>query len=68
MVKITLVGEELMSNLDITRKIYDIAAEENIHISMINLSETKISLIIKNSESEKFLNKIHKFLFLPFWR
>lgn len=62
MVKITLVGEELMSNLDITRKIYDIAAEENIHISMINLSETKISLIIKNSESEKFLNRIHKTL------
>ncbi len=62
LVKITLVGEELMSNVNIIRKIYDIAVEENIFISMLNLSETKISLIIKNNESEKFLNKIHETL------
>jgi aspartokinase len=60
LVRITLVGSELMSNTKIIRTVYDIADTENICIDMLSLSETKISLIVKNSESERILNKIHK--------
>lgn len=60
LVKITLVGEELTSNVNIIREIYNIAEEENIFIKMISLSETKLSIIVKKDESEVILNKIHK--------
>ena len=60
LVKITLVGEELTSNVNVIREIYNIAEEENISIKMISLSETKLSIIVKKDESEVILNKIHK--------
>lgn len=60
LVKITLVGEELMSNLFNIQTLYNIAAEENILLNMVSLSETKLSIVVKKDDSERILNKIHK--------
>ncbi|MBR6688496.1 MAG: aspartate kinase [Clostridia bacterium] len=60
LVRITLVGEELMSNLSNIQTLYNIAAEENISLKLVSLSETKLSIVVKNDECERILNKIHK--------
>lgn len=60
LVKITLVGEELMSNINIVKELYNVAVEENITFSMIDLSETKLSFVVKKEESDRLLEKIHK--------
>ena len=60
LVKITLVGEELMTSTYNIREIYNIAEEENITLSMVSLSETSLSVIVKKEDSERLLKKIYK--------
>ena len=47
---------------NIVKELYNIASEENITFSMIDLSETKLSMVVKKEESDRLVNKIHKIM------
>lgn len=58
--KITLVGQMMMSNISITKEIYDIARELNTQIFMISFSELSLSIIVDTDISNEFLKLLHK--------
>ena len=60
LVKISIIGEELVSNIRIVKLLYDIAKECNVEIKDISLSETRISLVIKEELSKIMMEKIHE--------
>lgn len=58
--KITLIGQMMMSNISITKEIYDIANTLNTTIFMISFSELSISIIVDTDISNEFLKLLHK--------
>lgn len=57
--KITIVGENLLSDTVYIAKIYSIAQSQNIVVYMISISETSISVIVKEKVANDFLKKLH---------
>ncbi len=57
--EISIIGEMMLSNIDITKDIYQIANKLNSKIYMITFSELAIHLITDTKNSEEFLKSLH---------
>ena len=58
--KITIVGENLLSDTSYITKIYSLANKYNISVYMISISETCIGIVIRQSDAQKFGNILHE--------
>lgn len=58
--KITLIGQMMLSNISVTKEIYDIATKLNATIYMISFSELSLSIIVDTDKSNDFLKLLHK--------
>lgn len=58
--KITIVGENLLSDTSYITKIYSLANKYNISVYMISISETCIGIVIRQSDALKFGNILHE--------
>lgn len=57
--EISIIGEMMLSNIDITKDIYQIAKKLNSKIYMITFSEFAIHIITDTKNSEEFLKALH---------
>ena len=57
--KITIVGDNLISYPEYFNKIFTLAADNKIQITMISFSETSISIIVGKEVSDRFTNLLH---------
>ena len=62
--KISIIGSNFISNPEYLTKIYEAAGKMNIVIHILNLSETMVSIIVKEQESKKLANILHESLIL----
>lgn len=58
--KVSIVGAGMESHPGIAAKMFEALFDENINIQMIATSETKISVLIDASDSEKAVKAIHE--------
>ena len=58
--QVSIIGEMIMSNINIINKIYQTADLLNVKIYMITFSELAIHIITDTSSSEKFITSLHK--------
>ena len=58
--KISIIGQNFISNLEYLTKIYEVAKEKNITIHILNLSETMVSIIVKQKDANQLANKLHE--------
>lgn len=61
--KITVIGIGLENKLDVAAKMFEVLAENNININMINTSEIKISVLVDTKLSTIALEKIYERFF-----
>jgi len=59
LIKISLVGDGMFSNIDYLGKIYEIAKEMNVKIYMVSCNELSLSIAVNSKDAEKFGNRIH---------
>ena len=57
--RITIIGENMYSNVEYISKIYNLARENNVVIYMLSFSEVAINLIVSESTSDKFASVLH---------
>ncbi len=57
--RITIIGEQMYSNVEYISKIYDVAKENNVVIYMLSFSEVAINIIVAESMSNDFANALH---------
>lgn len=57
--RVTIIGEQMYSNIEYISKIYCVAKENNIVIYMLSFSEVSINIIIEESKSEDFAKILH---------
>lgn len=62
--KISIIGNSFISNPEYLTKIYECASKMNIVIHILNLSETMVSIIVKDKDSKEFANILHEKLIL----
>ncbi len=62
--KISIIGQNFISNLEYLTKIYEAAKEKNIIIHILNLSETMVSIIVKEKDAKELANILHEKLIL----
>lgn len=62
--KITIIGENLMSDTSYISKIYSLANSNNIVVYMISISETCIGIVVKENLAKEFLNLLHENIIL----
>ena len=58
--KISVIGQNFISNPQYITKIYETASKMNIVIHILNLSETKVSIIVKEKDAKEFANILHE--------
>lgn len=58
--KITVVGIGLKTHYETTAEIFDTLAQNNINIDMISCSEINVSCIIKEEDTQKAVQSLHK--------
>jgi len=59
LIKISLVGDGMFSNIDYLGKVYELAREMNVKIYMVSCNEISLSIAVNASDAEKFGNRIH---------
>lgn len=57
--RISIIGNGIVRNFGLIKKVLTIIEEEKIEILEFNVSEAKISINFKNEINNKILNKIH---------
>lgn len=62
--KISIIGSNFISNPEYLIKIYETANKMNIVIHILNLSETMVSIIVKEKDANDFANILHEKLIL----
>ena len=62
--KISIIGQNFISNPEYLTKIYEVASKMNIVIHILNLSETMVSIIVKDKEIEEVAKMLHEKLIL----
>ena len=62
--KITIIGENLMSDTSCISKIYSLANSNNIAVYMISISETCIGIVVKENLAKEFLKLLHENIIL----
>jgi len=62
--KVSVIGQNFISNPEYLTKIYELARKMNIVIHILNLSETMVSIIIKDKDAKEFANILHEKLIL----
>lgn len=62
--KISIIGSNFISNPEYLIKIYETANKMNIVIHILNLSETMVSIIVKEKDANDFANMLHEKLIL----
>lgn len=62
--KITIIGENLMSDTSYISKIYSLANSNNIVVYMISISETCIGIVVKENLAKEFLKLLHENIIL----
>lgn len=62
--KITIIGENLMSDTSCISKIYSLANSNNIVVYMISISETCIGIVVKENLAKEFLKLLHENIIL----
>lgn len=62
--KISVIGRNFISNPEYLTKIYEVSREKNIVIHILNLSETMVSIIVKEKDANDFANMLHEKLIL----
>lgn len=60
--RISIVGNGIIRNTNLIKKIINIIEENKLQMLEFNVSETKISIDFKNIESDEILKKFHKLL------
>ncbi|MBR5273046.1 MAG: ACT domain-containing protein [Clostridia bacterium] len=58
--KISIFGEAMRSNPGVATKVFNVAKEQNINITLITTSEVDISLLIENANCENFVMALKK--------
>ena len=58
--RISIVGNGIIRNFDLIKKVLTIIEKEKLEILEFNVSESKISINFKNKISDKMLDEIHK--------
>ena len=58
--RISIVGNGVIRNFDLIKKVLTIIEKEKLEILEFNVSESKISINFKNKISDKMLDEIHK--------
>lgn len=61
--QISIIGNGIIKNMDNIKKLLNIINENNLEILEINITESKISIIFKNTISDNILKLIHDELF-----
>ena len=61
--QISIIGNGIIKNIDNIKKLLNIINENNLEILEINITESKISIIFKNTISDNILKLIHDELF-----
>lgn len=59
LIKISLVGDGMFSNIDYLGKVYEIAKEMNVKIYMVSCNELSLSIAVKSNDAEQFANRLH---------
>lgn len=62
--KITIIGENIMSDTSYVSKIYSLANSNNILVYMISISETCIGIVVKENVAKEFLKLLHENIIL----
>lgn len=62
--KISIVGQDFISNPEYITKIYSIAKEKNIVVHILSLSETMVSVILKENDAKEMANILHEKIIL----
>jgi len=57
--RVTIIGEQMYSNVDYIAKIYDVAKQNNVIIYMLSFSEVAINIIVAESMANDFANALH---------
>ena len=57
--RITIIGEQMYSNVDYIAKIYDVAKQNNVVIYMLSFSEVAINIVVAESIADSFANVLH---------
>lgn len=58
--KLSVIGTGIQSNPMILCDVLKTLADENINVEMINLSETKISLLVNKNDNDRAMKALHK--------
>lgn len=61
--QISIIGNGIIKNIDNIKKLLNIINENNLEILEINITESKISIIFKNTINDNILKLIHDELF-----
>lgn len=61
--RISIVGNGIIRNTKLLKKIIEIIEEEKIEMLELNISESKISIDLKNIENKNIISKIHNIAF-----
>lgn len=61
--KISIIGNGVLRNLSNIKKLLDILDKNNLEILELNISESKISITLKDITNDEILNQIHDELF-----
>ncbi len=57
--RVTIIGEQMYSNVEYISKIYEVAKENNVVIYMLSFSEVAINIIVAESMANDFANALH---------
>jgi len=57
--RVTIIGEQMYSNVDYIAKIYEVAKGNNVVIYMLSFSEVAINIIVAESMADSFANALH---------
>ena len=57
--RITIIGDQMYSNVDYIAKIYDVAKQNNVVIYMLSFSEVAINIVVAESMADNFANVLH---------
>lgn len=60
--RISIVGNGIIRNVEFIKKVINIINENKLEMLEFNVSESKISIIFKDLQSEEILKEIHKIL------
>lgn len=58
--KISIFGEAMRSNPGVATRVFNVAKDQNINITLITTSEVDISLLIENANCENFVKSLKK--------